>query len=68
MRFPCAMAAHQGLPVCIAMETCLIDNGPAKVSRWNDYYGPAGMILTDFVDDYVRIMCGTFVCMRGGLA
>ena len=28
--------------------------GPAKGSRWNDYYGPAGMIITDFVDDYVQ--------------
>ena len=28
--------------------------GPAKMSRWIDYYGPAGMIITDFVDDYVQ--------------
>ena len=28
--------------------------GSAKVSRWTDHYGPAGMVITDFVDDYVQ--------------
>ena len=28
--------------------------GSRKRVRWNDYYGPAGMIITDFVDDYVQ--------------
>ena len=36
--------------------THLGDRGPAKVSRWTDYRSPAGMVITDFVDDYIHFV------------
>ena len=44
-------------------EKCGTRRGPAKVSRWTDHYGPAGMVITDFVDDYVQDYAGLlYVC------